>query len=80
MAETRTTAAAGLPSDIEVLDNARGALSEARDWLNSDTADSVAGERLPVTGQAIRAVMRLIGEAKGEIDGAKGDIYRADRR
>lgn len=55
-----------LPTDLEVLDAARNKLSAARDWLNSDTRDAIAGERPS-------------GNAKAAIDGAKAAIHRAVR-
>ena len=68
-----------LPTDLEVLDAARSKLSAARDWLNSDTADAIAGRRSSETGEEIVAALVAIGNAKAAIDAAKGAIYRAVR-
>lgn len=74
MTTTRT-----LPTDLEVLDRARSRLSEARDWLNSDTADTLAG-RAPEVVKAMHEALDAIAEAKACIDAAKAAIYRGRRR
>lgn len=60
-----------LPSDLEALDRARGSLSTARDWLNSDTSDAIAGRRTRETAELIANALFSIGAAKSAIDGAK---------
>lgn len=58
-----------LPTFGEMLDHARGHLSEARDWLNSDWA-TAAGPSA-AQADAYHEAMKLIGEAKAAIDRAK---------
>lgn len=54
------------------LTRARNALAEARDWLNSDWKP---GTELTDDQAAARsAVLRWIGETKGEIDGLKNQL------
>jgi hypothetical protein len=65
-----------LPSDMTVLDAARSALSDARDWLNSDTADAISCHRSAETGRAIDRAMEQIGVAKAAIDAAKDAALR----
>jgi hypothetical protein len=59
-----------LPSDQVVLDAARNALSNARDWLNSDTTDAIDGVRTAETGRLIANAALKISIAKGAIDAA----------
>ena len=63
---------------LNSLDTARGATSEARDWLNSDWRP--AGTSLTDAAAVARVeVFKLIGEIKGLIDQAKGHLYDAER-
>jgi hypothetical protein len=71
-----TTAATALPSDLVVLDAARNALSNVRDWLKSDTTDAIAGHRSLETSRNIAHAMQQIELAKGSIDAAKDAAYR----
>jgi hypothetical protein len=58
------------------LDQARSALSDARDWLRSDWEP--VGSSLPQeAAQARVAILTAIGEAKDLIDAMKRDAYVA---
>ena len=59
-----------LPTFEQMLDTARGYLSAARDELASDWRDG-AGPT-PKQARHFHEARRLIGEAKAEIDRAKG--------
>jgi hypothetical protein len=65
-----------LPPDLVVLDAARNALSDARDWLASDTTDAIDGHRSPETARIISRAVQQIGLAKGSIDAAKDAARR----
>lgn len=65
-----------LPSDVDVLDAARNALSDARDWLASDTADAIDGRRSLETARIIGRIVGEIGVVKAAIDAAKDAARR----
>jgi hypothetical protein len=60
----------------EALDQARNALSEARDWMNSDWPDGQG----PVDSDGKAEAARLISQAKGLIDQAKNALDRSTGR
>ena len=63
---------------LEQLRTARTALSDARDWLASDTDDRLTGAtRPPAVGEQRRAARVAIGGAKDEIDTAQGALAAA---
>lgn len=58
------------------LDSARAALSDARDWLQSDWTP-VGSALTPEAGEARQAVLAGIGTSKNAIDAMKRDVDRA---
>lgn len=61
---------------LRELDKARNAMSEARDWVKSDTRP-LGARRTTAQVQAERAVLDAVGEVKNLIDTAKGAIWQA---
>jgi hypothetical protein len=81
MADSGQTAA-GLPTWREIksgaihdLDAARNAMSDVRDWLNSDWRP-VGSPLAKADAEARSEVMRIVGEVKNLIDEAKGLLWR----
>lgn len=69
-----------LPSDLLILEAARNALSNARDWLNSDTTDTIAGRRSAETARIIALAAQKIAVAEAAIDAAKDAALRSAER
>ena len=65
-----------LASALAELDQARGGLSESASWLRSDWRP-VDTALSPAAGRPAWKAMRLIGQAKGLIDQAKGAFHGA---
>ena len=61
---------------LAALDSARAALSDARDWLQSDWTP-VGSALTPEAGEARQAVLAGIGTTKTAIDAMKQDLGRA---
>lgn len=61
---------------LRELDKARNAMSQARDWVKSDTRP-LGAPRTPTQRQAVDKVLDVVGEIKGLIDEAKGMVWQA---
>jgi hypothetical protein len=61
---------------LDELNKARTAMSEARDWVKSDTRPLGAG-RTPMQRRATEQVLEAVGQVKALIDEAKGAIWQA---